>query len=117
MTSFKQLRFWLGTRITLTTNQVVRPMDDWFWFRPSGEDGPAGWWCVVQCDYTYSDRMIRMDPYLDGVQVTLEISPNQIESIRGATIDGDPTDTVLNELVRAEAKNLDHIIMDRESDL
>jgi len=86
--SFKDVRFTRETRVTLTTQQVVEPLDDRFRFRPSGDEGPAGWWLVVQYSHTYGEREIRMDPVgLTGALVTEEISPSNVVSISGAVLD------------------------------
>jgi hypothetical protein len=91
---FQDIRFTSETRITLKTNQVVEPLDDRFWFRESGDEGPAGWWCVVRYPFTYGHRNVLMDPVgLTGTLVCEEIHPSEIMEIRGAIVDPERNDT------------------------
>jgi len=42
MTKWQDVRFGPKTRIELRSGVTVRPLDDRFRFRPSGDEGPAG---------------------------------------------------------------------------
>jgi hypothetical protein len=78
------------SRLTLKGQQVVRPLDDRFRFRPSGDEGPAGWWMLVAFDYTYPQMRWydekRWYEEMRGEAVLQEIGPGTVESITGALL-------------------------------
>jgi len=90
MQTWREIRFNEATRIELRSGVRVRPLDDRFRFRPSGDEGPAGVFVFCDFGFPYSHRAIRSDPLLDGVPVCWEVYIESVVSILSATVEGSP---------------------------
>jgi len=84
----RDIRFGSKTRLVLKNNQTVVPLDNGFRFRPSGDEGPAGWWCGVVYPFGPGKHEENTIGHVRcwGGQVADEISPGEVAEIHGAVI-------------------------------
>jgi len=80
----RDLRFNDETRIELRSGATVRPLDDRFTFRPSGDAGPAGIFVLCSLGFEEPDPCPAPGEDADKVDAVREIYLSRIVAIRGA---------------------------------